>query len=194
MKIWFQNRRTKWKKLDNVSQTEASEQKQNGKSTINVTSPHSTRSSPASSPTGSHANHNGKTHINSSVTAELSAKITAKHNTKLKQHQQNGKTTKTLPINDLSPSLISDKLHSSHLTSPSAATLELKKLYHHQPVKLLNNNSSSNKNLMNNNDSHHHDVESRLSASKIAISTFKSTNKSTLTSPALAINLKRSDR
>lgn len=192
MKIWFQNRRTKWKKLDNVSQTEASEQKQNGKSTINVTSPHSTRSSPASSPTGSHANHNGKTHINSSVTAELNAKITAKHNTKLKQHQQNGKTTKTLPINDLSPSLISDKLHSSHLTS--AATLELKKLYHHQPVKLLNNNSSSNKNLMNNNDSHHHDVESRLSASKIAISTFKGTNKSTLTSPALAINLKRSDR
>lgn len=42
MKIWFQNRRTKWKKQDNISNAEAAEHKnQNNPKTTSVKSKHS---------------------------------------------------------------------------------------------------------------------------------------------------------
>ncbi len=170
-----------------MSHTEAAETKQNGKTvSLSSTSPAlSSRSSPVS-PSGNSGSNSGKL-LGNSIQAELNAKITAKQNTRLKQHGavQNGKSGKNLSMSDLSTAnLISDRLHSSHISSPNA---ELKKLYH-QPVKLLNNNSMGNKSLMND-----HDVESRLSASKIAISAFKSANKSALSSAGLALNLKRSE-
>lgn len=111
---------------------------------------------------------NGK-HSSNSIAAELNAKITAKHNTRLKQHGNVHLGKPSLPA----PSDLSSLNNLNHLTDDKgkkfldndAPQTDLKLLFHQrQRAETPNNHLHQD-----------HDVESRLSASKIAISAFKST-------------------
>lgn len=138
-------------------------------------SPSSNRSSPTlqnppnnSSQKYSHTNGKHSNPSSNSIAAELNAKLTAKHNTRLKQHGNAHLGKPSLPA----PSDLSSLNNLNHLSDDKAKKFlssdsqpDLKHLFHQQqradtPSKYLHQD---------------HDVESRLSASKIAISAFKST-------------------
>lgn len=141
----FQNRRTKWKKQENV--TDGPDQKQNG-STKGSTNQEFTSDSPSPLSTKT-----GK-----SVAAELNAKITAKQNSRLKQQSNGTKVNKHMePPKVKAPSI-------SHKTSSNFNTMS-----HEMPVQFIDKNS-----MMKSSSFHNfHDVESRLSVSKIPINDFK---------------------
>ncbi|XP_055681911.1 homeobox protein DTH-1 [Lutzomyia longipalpis] len=146
VKIWFQNRRTKWKKQDNVSNSEVAEHKntpaKSGDSRVsNIDSPPPSSTSPSPIAAKHAATPKAVT-----VAAELNAKLTAKHNSsKARQNHHkfglpNKETTKVPSIDlDIVPSE-PKKLHSS---------------------------SGRMANILAD-----HDVEARLAASKISV--FKS--------------------
>ena len=144
VKIWFQNRRTKWKKQDNLTTGERGDLKQNSNSKSSASPALS--NSPPLSPSHHHSEHHHKTSKSHGklISAELNAKLTAKHNPRHKQHQQHQpnytKSSKHLP-----PELLS-----------VAMDLKKKSHYHHL-----------SKDQIIPHDSQNHDFESRLAASKI---------------------------
>lgn len=169
MKIWFQNRRTKWKKQENVVNSD--EHKSNGPS--KVVSSQDFRSD-STSPIGSKT---GK-----SVAAELSAKIAAKQNSRLKQQQQqqqqhsNNGGQQKLSKHMEPPKL---KIH-SHQQKTSLSP----SLHHHEiPLQFMDKNSSLKASYHN-----FHDVESRLNSTKISINDFKHAKGA---ATPVALNLKR---
>jgi len=99
----FQNRRTKWKKQENVSHTEATEHKSNG----------STKGSEFHSSESSSPITTGKS--GKSIAAELNAKITAKQNSRLKLQHNGVKSAKHMEP----PKLKSHAMHHPHKTSSS---------------------------------------------------------------------------
>ncbi|CRK94511.1 CLUMA_CG008016, isoform A [Clunio marinus] len=161
VKIWFQNRRTKWKKQENVTHLDLSEHKQNGSSKSSTNQDFQTETSPLVNKTGK------------SVAAELSAKITAKQNSRLKQQHNGTKVNKHMEPPKLKPHGIPQKINNSFSNNI--------KQVHEMQVQFVDKNS-----VMKNSYHNFHDVESRLAASKISINDFK--NKS---SAPVALNLKR---
>ncbi|XP_059622079.1 homeobox protein B-H2 [Phlebotomus argentipes] len=146
VKIWFQNRRTKWKKQDNISNSEAAEHKNApGKgsdsrvSSIDSPPPSSASPSPIA----------GKRHSSSpkavTVAAELSAKITAKHNsTKVRQnHLKFGLPVKEEKVPSIELDIVPSEPKKLHTGAGRMASILAD-----------------------------HDVEARLAASKISV--FKS--------------------
>lgn len=155
VKIWFQNRRTKWKKQENVTHTD--EHKQNGSSKISTSQGFESEITP---PVASKTK---------SVAAELNAKITAKQNSRLKQQAIGTKITK-----HMEPPKIKTHVSSTQKTSLSPNLLQVS--FIDKPPIIKNSNHNF------------HDVESRLIASKISISDFKT--KASAAAP-VALNLKR---
>ncbi|KAJ6637327.1 hypothetical protein Bhyg_10057 [Pseudolycoriella hygida] len=95
VKIWFQNRRTKFKKHDNISNVEGAEPK----ATLSkIASTKSVQPNPLSFDTASQSTSIKKSTSKPSnpVTAELNAKITARNNNKMKhlKHFTNVKSEK----------------------------------------------------------------------------------------------------
>ncbi|KAG5670551.1 hypothetical protein PVAND_000805 [Polypedilum vanderplanki] len=167
VKIWFQNRRTKWKKQENITNAEASEHKTNGSKSSPSSEQHSTEIQNAAKST------------TKSVAAELSAKITAKQNSRLKQHQQ-------MSVNGtkINKHMEPPKMKSSH--HPHVLNNH-KSSYSDMPTFIDTKHSPA---LLKGSFHHHtnfHDVESHLSSSKISISDFKSK-----ISAPVPLNLKRS--
>lgn len=142
----FQNRRTKWKKQENVTHNETPDHKQNGTKT---NQDFHSEPSPIATKTGK------------SVAAELNAKITAKQNSRLKQSINGGtKVNKQMDPPKIKTHGIPNKTSTtfnSHVTS-------------HDLLEQFIDKSPTVKNSYHN----FHDVESRLSVSKIPINDFKS--------------------
>lgn len=172
----FQNRRTKWKKMENVANPD--EHKVNGSSKQSISSSQDYRSdstSPISSKTGK------------SVAAELSAKIAAKQNSRLKQqnHSNGGSGGgQQKPSNKhMEPPRM--KVHSQH---PQKTSLSPNIHHHHHhhdlPLQYMDSKTSPIKNSFHS----FHDVESRLASTKISLSDFKHAKP---TAPPVALNLKR---
>lgn len=140
----FQNRRTKWKKQENI--IDGPDQKQNGPTKGSTNQEFTSESSPPL------ATKTGK-----SVAAELNAKITAKQNSRLKQQSNGTKVNKHMePPKVKAPSV-------PHKTSANFNTLS-----HEMPVQFIDKNP-----MMKSSFHNFHDVESRLSVSKIPINDFK---------------------
>nr|XP_036234258.1 homeobox protein slou [Bactrocera oleae] len=110
VKIWFQNRRTKWKKQDNITNSEVAEHKttntsknssdnsktSNGAATTSSTSTTTTQAAETASKKSQNHHHNNNVQNNNSAngstekgrstaTTEMSAKLSAKQTTKIKK-------------------------------------------------------------------------------------------------------------
>lgn len=142
-----------------MSHADVSEHKQNGSVKTGTSQEPSSESSPV-------ANKPGK-----SVAAELSAKITAKQNSRLKQPSNGTKVNKQMEPPKMK----------THIAAPKPSTNYNLNQVHDMQVQFVDKTP-----MMKNSYQNFHDVESRLAASKIAISDFK--NKS---SAPVALNLKR---
>lgn len=158
----FQNRRTKWKKQENVTHTDVTDHKQNGSTT---------KSNPASQEFQSDSAPPIASKTGKSVAAELNAKITAKQNSRLKQQ----------PVAAKSKHMEPPKMK-AHLNSKSNASYN--SLSSEVQVQFIDKASMMKNSYHNFHESH--DVESRLSVSKIPISDFKAKS-----SAPVALNLKR---
>lgn len=174
----FQNRRTKWKKQENVVNLE--EHKVNGSSKHNNVSSQDYRSD-STSPIGTGiGSKTGK-----SVAAELSAKITAKQNSRLKQqHHPNGGSGGHQKLSNKHMEPPRMKIHSQN---PQKASLSPNLHHHHHhdlPLQYMDNKSSPIKSSFHS----FHDVESRLASTKISLNDFQHAKP---TAPPVALNLKR---
>jgi Homeodomain len=191
VKIWFQNRRTKWKKQDNVTNSEAAEYKTT--TNVNKSSPTavdlkgvrtSSTPSPQASPIPQHHHPLTAAHkpILNPVSAELNAKLTAKHSGVGKSRS----TTTSSALQNLHKSsnkMIRDLTMKSHTklkpgghpftSPPSNDVLDMKVEKHKVNINNNNNNNNNHSYLMHPDN----DVETRLSASKISVGgAFKSTS------------------
>lgn len=171
VKIWFQNRRTKWKKQDNVSNTEAAEHKSSkgasssDESKSRIPDHPNQNSSKSHHPSSASLKTNSTSTTSDHTTTKLSSKLSSGHNTKLKNrhnhhhsnnHKSNLKPEKT------------DKL----LSPPPIGILANE--FSKSSLKHLSNDKSHR--LANHPFLDRDDVESRLTASKISVSAFKTAN------------------
>lgn len=141
VKIWFQNRRTKWKKNDTSTGTECNDSKHHNNSKSSA-SP-----APSISPPLITRHHHTEHHQKAtkshgkSFSAELNGKLTTKQSTRHKQQPSYNKSSKNMPPEH--PSVVMD--------------LKKKSQSHH----------TSSKDQLSSHDSQNHDFESRLAATKI---------------------------
>ncbi|CAO1424278.1 unnamed protein product [Diamesa serratosioi] len=141
VKIWFQNRRTKWKKHDNSTGTECSDSKQHNNLKLSG-SPVPSISPPLTSSHHHTVNLQKTTKSHGkSISTELNVKMTSKQSTRHKQQQTYSKSSKSMPPEH--PSVVMD--------------LKKKSQSHH----------TVSKDQLNALDNENHDFESRLAASKI---------------------------
>lgn len=141
----FQNRRTKWKKQENATQSDSAELKTNGSSKGSVQEFHSETSPPVATKTGK------------SIAAELNAKITAKQNSRLKQQSNGPKVGKHMEPPKVKAHAIANKSSTNYNA-----------LSHELPVQFLDKSH-----IMKSSYHNFHDVESRLSVTKIPVNDFK---------------------
>lgn len=172
VKIWFQNRRTKWKKQDNISNSEAAEHKTTTTTATTTTativgSSNSQKScsdskqsfrdspSPISSPSAqATATSYSKPIGSKAIAAELNAKLTAKHNTKMKGKQPPTSTAKSDKLDVVVDMSVKSSKASADSSGKGDSVLEGN--YRTRSVQVME-----------------HDVETRLSASKISVNPFK---------------------
>lgn len=174
VKIWFQNRRTKWKKQDNISNTEAAEHK-------------TTKGSPTEE-LKSRTVENQNTPVKNTQSPN-SKQQNSSNNSEL----QSSSTTNTKHVSKTSMASSTTKLkHSSHSSSrttqksekhpvlPSYSIAEFTKSPpKHHPDKISQSRSASLNFLERD------DIESRLSSSKISVSAFKASSSNTPSSISL---------
>lgn len=174
MKIWFQNRRTKWKKQDNISNTEAAEHK-NTTSTKGQgdTKSNCTSSPPPDSPVPQQMHHHS-TPIGSSKPNNNGHHSNHFGSGEKKHHPHNSSSSS-------SSSKYKQKLSRDEALfktqSPAAAAAYLP---HHNPLfSMMAGHQLPLVGLEHHpHQQHHNDVEARLAASRISISAFSKVGES----------------
>lgn len=177
VKIWFQNRRTKWKKQDNISNSEAAEHKntvssKGGRENNNNTKSNCTSSPPPDSPVPSqHLHHLHSTPLvnGPSINGHHSHFVAGPEKSAMKHHHHHSPSSSSTSSKYKQKLSREEALYKAQ--SPAAAAY----LPHHNPLFSMIGHHPHGLG-MDHHHSHHggnnNDVEARLAASKISISAF----------------------
>lgn len=184
VKIWFQNRRTKWKKQDNISNTEAAEHKttttsktssNSGQQRDNETKSNCTSSPPPDSPNPL------QSHLHPHSTPIVNSKPMNGHHShygEKKHHHHHPQSPSASSVSSSSPSSSAAKYKQKlsrdealfKTQSPAAAAAYLP---HHNPLfSMMAAAAHHQQHHPLDHSPHHSDIEARLAASKISLSAF----------------------